>query len=171
MPLREWELRRGVTTTLGVQVAQLQGFHRRAVVTLCFSPGDGTYLASVGQDNDHSVAIYHWAREELLATYKGDPNPVLCIAWSHFDHTLVRSFTARADGSGGRVSAANNTSLTLTLTLTLTLAPAFGLFSRWRFSKPILSAPLRTVSRMGYSDAQVANRNLRVWHGATENGP
>ena len=72
-----------------MQVAQLQGFHRRAVVALCFSPGDGTYLASVGQDNDHSVAIYDWAKEELLATYKGDPNPVLCIAWSHFDHTIV----------------------------------------------------------------------------------
>jgi hypothetical protein len=25
--------------------------------------------------------------------------------------------------------------------------------------------------RVGYSDATVANRNVRVWHGATENGP
>ena len=48
-------------------LAVLQGFHRsgsRAVLQPC-----GKYLASVGQDC-HSVAIYDWQKEELLATYK-----------------------------------------------------------------------------------------------------
>ena len=54
---------------------------QRAVVALAFSPNEGTYLASVGQDNDHSVAIYNWETEELLVTYAGDQNPVLCVNW------------------------------------------------------------------------------------------
>eukprot|EP00854_Cymbomonas_tetramitiformis_P027231 gene27231-33532_t len=35
------------------EMAQMAGFHRRAVLSMCFSPGDGNYLASVGKDNDH----------------------------------------------------------------------------------------------------------------------
>jgi hypothetical protein len=27
------------------------------------------------------------------------------------------------------------------------------------------------TQQVGYSDEQVANRDIRVWHGATENGP
>lgn len=42
-----------------VQLNQVGGFHRRAVIAMTFSPGEGTYLASVGQDNDHRcVSIY-----------------------------------------------------------------------------------------------------------------
>ena len=35
------------------------------------------------------MAIYNWEKEELLATYKGDQNPILSINWSGFDNTLV----------------------------------------------------------------------------------
>ncbi|KAK3267854.1 hypothetical protein CYMTET_23613 [Cymbomonas tetramitiformis] len=71
------------------EMAQMAGFHRRAVLSMCFSPGDGNYLASVGKDNDHSVALYDWQKEELLTTFAGDQNPVLCVSWSPFDGTLV----------------------------------------------------------------------------------
>ena len=69
-------------------LAVLQGFHRKAVRALCFSPC-GKYLASVGQDSDHSVAIYDWQKEELLATYKGDKERVLDINWSAHNGDLV----------------------------------------------------------------------------------
>ena len=69
-------------------MAVLQGFHRKAVRALCFSPC-GKYLASVGQDSDHSVAIYDWQKEELLATYKGDKDRVLDINWSAHNGDLV----------------------------------------------------------------------------------
>eukprot|EP00899_Mesostigma_viride_P008440 jgi/Mesvir1/17598/Mv08830-RA.1 len=71
-------------------VAELRGFHSRAVVSVSFSP-DGKHLASVGLDDDHSVAIYDWRAEQLLATYKGDKNKVLDIVWSPFaaDPTIV----------------------------------------------------------------------------------
>ena len=67
----------------------LQGFHKNAVVALCFSPC-GKYLASVGQDLDHSVAIYDWKAEELLVTYAGDKGSKICgIHWNADCGTLV----------------------------------------------------------------------------------
>lgn len=42
----------------------LSGYHKRAVVALSFSP-DGRHLASLGCDDDHSIAIYDW-RNSLL---------------------------------------------------------------------------------------------------------
>jgi microtubule-associated protein-like 6 len=37
----------------------LKGFHKRAVTLLAFSSHDGgKHLASIGDDNDHSVAVY-----------------------------------------------------------------------------------------------------------------
>ena len=69
-------------------LAVMQGFHKRAVLACCFSPC-GEYLACVGADNEHSVAIYEWRSESLLATYKGDREKILAINSSPFDGTLV----------------------------------------------------------------------------------
>ena len=66
----------------------MQGFHKRAVLACCFSPC-GEYLASVGADNEHSVAVYEWRTETLLTTYKGDREKILDINWSSFDGTLL----------------------------------------------------------------------------------
>lgn len=87
----------------------MQGFHKRAVIACCFSPC-GDYLASVGGDNEHSVAIYEWKTESLLATYKGDREKILGINWSPFDGTLVTTgvkhikFVANAWTSGKAIT-------------------------------------------------------------------
>ena len=49
----------------------LKGFHRRAVLQLAFSP-NGKYLASVGQDDDHSVAIWDWRSKTKVYSDKSD---------------------------------------------------------------------------------------------------
>ncbi|KAK3235754.1 hypothetical protein CYMTET_54067 [Cymbomonas tetramitiformis] len=66
----------------------VSGFHQRAVIALSFSP-DGKYLASVGLDDDHSLAIYDWTTEELLAHSRGDKNPIHHITWSKFNGQLI----------------------------------------------------------------------------------
>ena len=43
----------------GRVLRKLGGFHRRAVTALAFS-ADGNYLATTGQDDQHSVALYDW---------------------------------------------------------------------------------------------------------------
>lgn len=40
-------------------VKNLKGFHRRAIMVLKFSP-NGQKLLSIGNDDNHSVAIYDW---------------------------------------------------------------------------------------------------------------
>ena len=40
-------------------LAKLGGFHKKAVVSLSFSE-DGKYLASVGLDDHHTLAVYDW---------------------------------------------------------------------------------------------------------------
>lgn len=50
----------------------LSGFHRRAITALSFSR-DGRHLASLGCDDDHSLAVYDWGnsliRVCMLCTY------------------------------------------------------------------------------------------------------
>lgn len=47
-------------------LAVLQGFHRRGIAQLRFSP-NGKFLASIGQDEFHSVAIYDWRNNTIIA--------------------------------------------------------------------------------------------------------
>jgi microtubule-associated protein-like 6 len=58
----------------------LKGFHLNAVTWLKFSPS-GKKLLSIGADDDHSVAIYDWARGKLMATAKVDKANVTCAVW------------------------------------------------------------------------------------------
>lgn len=57
-------------------LACLKGFHIRAIRQLDFSP-DGTMLLSIGEDDDHSVAVYDWAAGRLVCTSKVDRDVVL----------------------------------------------------------------------------------------------
>lgn len=53
----------------------LKGFHTVAVSALAFSK-NGKMIASVGMDNDHSIAIYKWKEGITVATQKGAPEKV-----------------------------------------------------------------------------------------------
>jgi microtubule-associated protein-like 6 len=60
----------------------LKGFHLRNVTTVRFSPS-GKKLLTIGGDNDHSVAIYDWARGRLLSTSKVDKARVTDAVWKN----------------------------------------------------------------------------------------
>ena len=45
----------------------LEGYHRRAVTTVKFSP-DGRLLATMGADDHHALAVYDWENSVLLCT-------------------------------------------------------------------------------------------------------
>jgi microtubule-associated protein-like 6 len=64
--------------TTGGTLAILKGFHKRAVISVAFN-SDGSKVASVGLDDDHSLAVYDWCAGALLATAKGDTNRILDI--------------------------------------------------------------------------------------------
>ena len=65
-------------------LACLKGFHLKGVISVKFSP-NGKKLLTIGKDNDHSVAIYDWARGKLLATSKVDKARVTCAVWKNND--------------------------------------------------------------------------------------
>jgi microtubule-associated protein-like 6 len=73
----------------GETVQILKGFHQRAVCQLDFSP-DGELLASVGQDDDHSLALYRWQDGSIMGTSKGDKNKVLGIQFAPDSQSLVQ---------------------------------------------------------------------------------
>merc|ERR1712093_870585 len=58
----------------------IKRFHKRAVQHLDFSP-DGTRLASIGQDDDNSLAVYDWQTGKKLFSSKTDKNKVLDCRW------------------------------------------------------------------------------------------
>ena len=54
----------------------MKGFHRRAIRHVGFSP-DGSKLLSIGEDDDHSLAVYEWQNNMLLCSAKVDKDAVL----------------------------------------------------------------------------------------------
>ncbi|KAG5192222.1 WD40-repeat-containing domain protein, partial [Tribonema minus] len=62
--------------------ASLSGFHRRGVGALAFSD-NGTMLASVGMDDDNSIALYNWRAHDgkPVANAKGERSKTLDICF------------------------------------------------------------------------------------------
>ena len=58
----------------------LSSFHTEGVCLLSFSK-DGHFLASVGADADHTMAIWHWVSGIVVASTKLGPSPIYDIAW------------------------------------------------------------------------------------------
>jgi len=56
--------------------------HKRAVVAVAISP-DGSRVASVGLDDEHSVIVHDIATKAVVAQAKGDTNRILGVHWNH----------------------------------------------------------------------------------------
>jgi hypothetical protein len=68
--------------------AGLWGTHQGGVACLCFSR-DGTRIASVGIDLEHSICVWDWRRQVPLAVAKAGPQPVFSVRFSPDDSQLV----------------------------------------------------------------------------------
>lgn len=47
--------------------------------------GDGKKLADVGLDDDHSICIWDWKKEEKLASTRGHKDMIFVIEWNPFN--------------------------------------------------------------------------------------
>ena len=65
----------------GVLVTLRGGVHTDGIRALAFAPS-GAYLASVGSDAGHTVALWDWARGTVLAATRGDTTDILACAFS-----------------------------------------------------------------------------------------
>jgi len=94
------------------EVCVLPRFHKRAVTQLAFSP-DGKQIASVGEDDDHSIALWEtaggdWTDGKRRSKAKGSKNKVLFIHFTGLeDFALVsggvkhvKFFAMSAGGTG-----------------------------------------------------------------------
>lgn len=70
-----------VTDVKSGEIIKLPATHKRAVRCVAFS-SDGTYLASVGADNNNTLVIWDWKAKAKVAEAKGDTNKIHCIEWS-----------------------------------------------------------------------------------------
>lgn len=71
-------------------VAVLKGFHKRGIICVDFS-GDGKKLADVGLDDDHSICIWDWKKEEKLASTRGHKGIIFVIEWNPFNPNYLVS--------------------------------------------------------------------------------
>lgn len=62
-------------------LANLKGFHLRAVRNLAFSP-NGSKLLSGGQDDDNSLALYDWENGKIICTTPVDKARVMDVGFS-----------------------------------------------------------------------------------------
>ena len=65
----------------GETVRTLRGFHKRAVSQVCFST-DGKLLASAGNDDKHSIAVYDWMAGMLKCSTYGGMRKVLGLTFA-----------------------------------------------------------------------------------------
>jgi microtubule-associated protein-like 6 len=62
-------------------LAKLQGFHKRRVTCLAFSP-TSQFIASVGGDDAHSVAVYDWRSQSLVFCGSGALEEVYSLSFN-----------------------------------------------------------------------------------------
>lgn len=69
-------------------LAELRGFHQRAVTSLSFD-ATGKFLATIGLDDEHSIAVYDWENKKVLANSKGDTKRIFDCAYNPHDGRIV----------------------------------------------------------------------------------
>lgn len=62
------------------RIARFTGFHLRAILLLSFSPS-GKKLLTVGQDDNHSIAVYNWAQDALIFSAKTSRGKLNAASW------------------------------------------------------------------------------------------
>lgn len=75
------------------QLCIIHGDHKRAIIGLSFN-NTGEYIASMGNDNDRSVAIYKWGKDKTLekmriGSDKGNKDDVYQLAYNPVTDHLV----------------------------------------------------------------------------------
>jgi WD40 repeat protein len=68
--------------------AVLTGLHSRGVNNVAFSR-EGNRLATVGLDDNHTVAVWKWKTSDLIASAKGHGDKILSASWAPGDAYLV----------------------------------------------------------------------------------
>ena len=68
--------------------ANLKDFHETEISCVAFSP-DGSILASVGGDNDHSIATYRWETNELVAHNKLSTEAIYNISFNPYNSKVM----------------------------------------------------------------------------------
>ncbi|EKX32589.1 hypothetical protein GUITHDRAFT_82168, partial [Guillardia theta CCMP2712] len=66
----------------------IRGFHDYGICSVSFN-SDGSLLASVGMDVDHSIAVWDWKTGQKRASATGHVNRIFCIAFNPSDDSLV----------------------------------------------------------------------------------
>lgn len=66
----------------------MRGFHKRGVSCLAFFES-GSFLASIGLDDDHSIGIYELNGFALIASSKCDKSNITSIAVSGDDRIVT----------------------------------------------------------------------------------
>ena len=56
----------------------------------CFL-GDGKKLADVGLDDDHSICVWDWKKEEKLVSTRGHKDMIFVIEWNPFNPNYLVS--------------------------------------------------------------------------------
>jgi hypothetical protein len=69
-------------TETAEQIARLSGFHVGAIICLSFNVG-GDKLLTVGQDPNHSIAMYEWVTKSLLWSAKTSRGKLQSVAWKN----------------------------------------------------------------------------------------
>ena len=67
---------------------KMRGMKKRSILHLVLFfviPGDGRKLADVGFDDDHSICIWDWKREEKLASTRGHKDMIFVVEWNPFN--------------------------------------------------------------------------------------
>lgn len=88
----------------------LTGFHKRAIRHLDFSP-NGNLILSIGEDDDHSLAVYEWQTNRMVCNSKVDKDAVLGATFisntelSIFGPKFIKFFTI----SGQNISSSRGT--------------------------------------------------------------
>ena len=77
-----WDVHSGNTLVI------CSGFHRRGVTLLAWSP-NGKMLASIGQDDNHSLAVYDTETGDLIASSKGHQSKVLGLLFKSENEIII----------------------------------------------------------------------------------